>query len=307
MPDTDLSVNLAGLALSNPVMTASGTFGWGTEYEDLVDVSQLGAIVVKATTLHPRAGNNPPRVTETPAGMLNAIGLQNPGVEAVIAEKLPPLQHYRTPIIVNIAGDSVADYAEVARRLTESGLCAAIEINASCPNCEKGGMLFGLEPQSLAELVRAVRQATTLPLITKLSPNVTDIVALARAAVEAGSDALSLINTLMGMAIDVERRQPKLGNITGGLSGPAIRPVAVRMVWQVAGAKLGVPIIGMGGIMGASDALEFILAGASAVAIGTGTFVTPETCVEVVAGLREYCERHGVARVEELVGAAGKT
>jgi dihydroorotate dehydrogenase (NAD+) catalytic subunit len=306
MAQTDLSVNLAGLSLQNPVLTASGTFGWGTEYEDLLDLSGLGAIVVKATTLHLRPGNPPPRVTETPAGMLNAIGLQNPGVAAVIAEKLPPLQHYETPIIVNIAGDSVADYAEVARRLTESGLCSALEINASCPNCEQGGMLFGLEPGALAELVRAVRGATDLPLITKLSPNVTDIVSLAAAAVEAGSDALSLINTLVGIAIDVEQRRPKLGNTTGGLSGPAIRPVAVRMVWQVAAAKLGVPIIGMGGIMTARDAMEFILAGANAVAIGTGTFVTPETCIEVVAGLDEYCARHGVARLQELVGAAQK-
>lgn len=304
MPSTDLSVNLSGLVLRNPVMTASGTFGWGTEYEGLLDLSQLGAIVVKATTLHPRPGNKPPRVTETPAGMLNAIGLQNPGVEAVIAEKLPPLQRYDTPLIVNVAGDSVEDYCEVARRLTDSGLCSAIEINASCPNCEKGGMLFGLEPGSLAELVRAVRRATDLPLITKLSPNVTDIVALARAAVEAGSDALSLINTLIGMTIDVQRRQPKLGNITGGLSGPAIRPVAVRMVWQVYAARLGVPIIGMGGIMNARDALEFLLAGANAVAIGTGTFVTPETSIEVVTGLQDYCARHGVDRLQDLVGLA---
>lgn len=290
--------------MKNPVMTASGTFGWGTEYEPYLDLSELGVIVVKATTLHPRAGNPPPRVTETPAGMLNAIGLQNPGVDAVIAEKLPPLQRYETPIIVNIAGDSVDDYVEVARRLTQSGLCSALEINASCPNCERGGMLFGLEPESLSALVRVVRQATTLPLITKLSPNVTDIVALARAAVEAGSDALSLINTLVGMAIDVERRRPKLGNITGGLSGPAIRPVAVRMVWQVYAAGLGVPIIGMGGIMEARDALEFILAGADAVAIGTGTFVTPQASIEVVAGLRDYCQRHGVERLQDLVGAA---
>jgi len=307
MPPTDLSLNLAGLALKNPVMTASGTFGWGVEYEDFLDLSGLGAIVVKATTLHPRPGNPPPRVTETPAGMLNAIGLQNPGVEAVIAEKLPPLQRLGTPVIVNIAGDSLADYAAVARRLTESGLCDALEINASCPNCERGGMLFGLAPAALAELVRAVRAATDLPLITKLSPNVTDIVPLAAAAVEAGSDALSLINTLVGIAIDVEQRRPKLGNITGGLSGPAIRPVAVRMVWQVAAAGLGVPIIGMGGIMNARDALEFLLAGANAVAIGTGTFVTPETCMEVVAGLEAYCARHGVTRLQELVGAARKT
>jgi dihydroorotate dehydrogenase (NAD+) catalytic subunit len=304
MAQPDLSLNLAGLALRNPIMTASGTFGWGLEYGKLVDVSALGAVVVKATTLRPRVGNKPPRVVETPAGMLNAIGLQNPGVEAVIREKLPHLAHLDVPIIVNVAGDSIADYAAVARRLTETGQVAALEINASCPNCEQGGMLFGLEPGSLAELVRAVRDATDLPLITKLSPNVTDIVPLAAAAVEAGSDALSLINTLVGLAIDVEKRRPKLGNVTGGLSGPAIRPVAVRMVWQVAAARLGVPIIGMGGIMEARDALEFILAGANAVAIGTGTFATPETCLEVIAGLTAYCEQHGVARLQDLVGAA---
>jgi dihydroorotate dehydrogenase (NAD+) catalytic subunit len=236
--------------------------------------------------------------------MLNAIGLQNPGVEVVVREKLPPLAEYGVPVIVNIAGDSVSDYAEVARRLSDSPVVSALEINASCPNCERGGMMFGLDPQSVGELIGAVREATTLPLITKLSPNVSDIVPLARAAVEAGSDALSLINTLVGMAIDVERRRPKLGNVTGGLSGPAIRPVAVRMVWQVAAAKLGVPIIGMGGIMAAGDALEFILAGATAVAVGTATFVTPDTCVRVVEGLREYCTRHGVERLQKLVGAA---
>ena len=306
MAPTDLSLNLAGLALKNPVMTASGTFGWGLEYGKLVDVSALGAVVVKATTLQPRGGNKPPRVTETPAGMLNAIGLQNPGVEAVIRDKLPHLARLDVPIIVNIAGDSLADYAQVARRLTETGQVAALEINASCPNCEQGGMLFGLEPQALSDLVRAVREATDLPLITKLSPNVTDIVPLAAAAVAAGSDALSLINTLVGMAIDVEQRRPKLGNITGGLSGPAIRPVAVRMVWQVFAAQLGVPIIGMGGIMNARDALEFLLAGANAVAIGTGTFVTPETCIEVIEGLAEYSARHGVGHLQDLVGAAQK-
>jgi dihydroorotate dehydrogenase (NAD+) catalytic subunit len=207
-------------------------------------------------------------------------------------------------VIVNIAGETISDYTEVARQLTGSPVVSALEINASCPNTARGGMQFGLQPETLAELVSAVRAATPLPLITKLSPNVTDIVPLARAAVEAGSDALSLINTLVGMAIDVERRRPKLGNLTGGLSGPAIRPVAVRMVWQVAAAGLGVPIVGMGGIMSATDALEFILAGATAVAVGTATFVTPDTCRQVVDGLAEYCRRHAVRSVRELVGAA---
>ena len=304
MPPVDLSLKIAGLTLKNPILTASGTFGWGHEYAKLADLTRLGAIVVKATTLRPRPGNKPPRVTETPAGMLNAIGLQNPGVDVVIKEKLPPLKRYETPIIVNIAGDTLDDYAQVAARLTESGLVDALEINASCPNCEEGGMLFGLDPQMLGDLVGTVRQATDLPLITKLSPNVTDIVALARAAVDAGSDALSLINTLIGIAIDVEKRAPKLGNITGGLSGPAIKPVAVRMVWQVAAANLGVPIIGMGGIMNGKDALEFILAGANAVAIGTASFVTPGTCNTALDEIEGYCERHGVARLQDLVGAA---
>jgi dihydroorotate dehydrogenase (NAD+) catalytic subunit len=300
----DLSVTIAGLKLQNPVLTASGTFGWGAEYADLVDLSRLGAVVVKATTLHPRAGNPPPRVTETPAGMLNAIGLQNPGVEVVLREKLPALAEIGVPVIVNIAGETLEEYAQVAGRLSESPVVSAIELNASCPNTARGGMQFGLEPATLSELVRAVRAATALPLITKLSPNVSDIVSLARAAVEAGSNALSLVNTLLGMAIDVEARRPKLGNITGGLSGPAIRPVAVRMVWQVAAADLGVPIIGMGGIMGASDALEFILAGASAVAVGTGTFVSPDTCLQVVDGIADYCRRHEVSAVSDLVGTA---
>lgn len=304
MPAPDLSLKIAGLALKNPILTASGTFGWGHEYAKLTDLGRLGAIVVKATTLRPRPGNRPPRVTETPAGMLNAIGLQNPGVEVVVKEKLPPLQRYGTPIIVNIAGDTLDDYARVTARLAESGLVAALEINASCPNCEEGGMLFGLDPQLLGDLVRTVRRATNLPLITKLSPNVTDIVALARAAVEAGSDALSLINTLVGLSIDTEKRAPKLGNITGGLSGPAIKPVAVRMVWQVAAANLGVPIIGMGGIMNGKDALEFILAGANAIAIGTASFVTPATCNDVLTEIDDYCRRHKVDRLQDLVGVA---
>lgn len=300
----DLTVQLPGLTLANPVLTASGTFGWGSEYETLTDLSQLGAIVVKATTLHPRAGNPAPRITETPAGMLNAIGLQNPGVEVVLAEKLPPLQRFGVPVIVNIAGDSLEDYAQVAARLSTSPVVSALEINASCPNCERGGMLFGLQPESLRELVATVRSATRLPLIAKLSPNVTEVVPLAEAALAGGADALSLINTLVGVAIDVERRCPKLANITGGLSGPAIRPVAVRMVWQVAAALPGVPLIGMGGILTAADALEFILAGAWAVAVGTGTFVSPDTCLQVRQGLEDYCRRHRVTHLRELVGAA---
>ena len=301
---TDLSLNIGSLHLRNPILTASGTFGWGHEYAKLADLTRLGAVVVKATTLRPRPGNKPPRVTETPAGMLNAIGLQNPGVDVVLREKLPPLADCGAPVIVNIAGETLADYAEVARRLSDSPVVSAIELNASCPNTEQGGMQFGLEPGTLASLVYAVRSATRLPLITKLSPNTSDIVTLARAAVEAGSDALSLINTLVGISIDVARRRPKLGNVTGGLSGPAIRPVAVRMVWQVAAAGLGVPLIGMGGIVTASDALEFLLAGATAVAVGTANFVTPDTTVRVVEGLEAYCRRHDVKALRELIGSA---
>lgn len=299
----DLSVQIAGLRLQNPVMTASGTFGFGLEYAPLVDLTQLGAIVTKSVTLEPREGNPPPRVYETPSGMLNAIGLQNPGLEVVLAEKLPQLASYGVPVIVNISGQTIDEYVELARRLTASEHVSALEVNISCPNVAHGGMQFGVDPELTRALVSQVRAATRLPLITKLSPNVTGIVAIARAAAEAGSDALSLINTLVGMSIDVERRRPRLANRTGGLSGPAIRPVAVRMVWEVA-AAVDLPLIGMGGIMTATDALEFILAGATAVAVGTATFVTPSTALEVVAGLADYCERHAVARIADLVGAA---
>jgi dihydroorotate dehydrogenase (NAD+) catalytic subunit len=305
MSGVDLSVDFCGLRLKNPVMVASGTFGYGTEYADLVDVSALGALVTKAVTLEPREGNPPPRICETPAGMLNAIGLQNPGVEVFLAEKLPRLREFGVPIIVNVAGREVADYVAVCRRLGEAEGIAALELNVSCPNVRAGGMHCGVRADLTAELVAAVKQACPLPLITKLSPNVTDITEIARAAVEAGSDALSLINTLLGMAIDVERQRPVLANVTGGLSGPAIRPVAVRMVWEVARA-VSVPILGMGGIMTARDALEFLLAGATAVAIGTATFVNPDTAAEVLRGLEDYCRRHRVARLADLIGAAGK-
>ena len=303
MSALDLSVELCGLRLRNPVMVASGTFGYGTEYADLVDVSSLGALVTKAVTLEPREGNPPPRICETPAGMLNAIGLQNPGVEVFLAEKLPALREFGVPIIVNVAGRDVADYVAVARRLAEAEGVAALELNVSCPNVKAGGLHCGVRPELTAELVAAVRAACPLPLITKLSPNVTDIVAIAQAAVEAGSDAVSLINTLLGMAIDVERQAPVLANLSGGLSGPAIRPVAVRMVWEVARA-VSVPILGMGGIMTARDALEFVLAGATAVAIGTANFVNPDTVAEVLKGLEDYCRRHQIERISDLIGAA---
>ncbi len=303
MSAVDLSVELCGLGLKNPVMVASGIFGYGTEYADLVDVSSLGALVTKAVTLEPREGNPPPRLCETPAAMLNAIGLQNPGVEVFVTEKLPALRDFGVPIIVNVAGATLEDYVAVARRLAETEGLAALELNVSCPNVKAGGLHCGVSPDLTAELVATVKAACPLPLITKLSPNVTDIASIARAAVEAGSDALSLINTLLGMAIDVERQAPVLANVTGGLSGPAIRPVAVRMVWEVARA-VPVPIIGMGGIMTARDALEFLLAGATAVAIGTANFVNPDTAAEVLKGLEDYCRRHEVARLSDLIGAA---
>jgi dihydroorotate dehydrogenase (NAD+) catalytic subunit len=298
----DLSVQLAGLSLRNPVMTASGTFGFGAEYEGLVRLGGLGAMVVKATTLEPRAGNRPPRVAETPAGMLNAIGLQNPGLETVLAEKLPKAASYGVPVIVNISGQSVGEFAQLAEALSASPYVAALEVNISCPNVACEGMFFGTDAGLTEELVAAVKARATKPVIVKLSPNVTDIAEIAKGAQAGGADALSLINTLLGMAIDVERRRPRLGNITGGLSGPAVRPVAVRMVWQVAQA-VDLPIIGMGGITCAEDALEFILAGATAVAVGTWNFVDYAACDHVIAGLRDYCVRHEVARVADLVGA----
>ncbi len=299
----DLSTQLGPLSLRNPVVTASGTFGFGQEYAAFMGLSRLGAITTKATTLLPKEGNPSPRICETPAGMLNAIGLQNPGIDEFFSAKLPFLREAGTTVIVNIAGDRVEDYVTLASRLDEARGVDALELNVSCPNVAHGGMQFGISAPAISELVGAVRAVTKLPLITKLSPNVTDIVSMARAAVEAGSDILSLINTLVGIAIDVDRRRPVLANITGGLSGPAIRPVAVRMVWQV-WAELKVPIIGMGGVMTAGDALEFILAGATAVGIGTGNFVDPATGTRVIDGLHDYCEAGGIASISELIGAA---
>ena len=299
----DMAVRLGPLALKNPVLVASGTFGFGEEYAEFVDLSRLGGIMLKGATLRPRPGNPPPRIVETPAGMLNAIGLQNPGIDAVIDHKLPFLSQFDTAVIVNISGESIEEYVELARRLDQASGVAAIEINISCPNVKVGGMQFGVDPALTKGLVSAVRGATKLPLITKLSPNVTDIVAMARAAAQGGADILSLTNTLIGMSIDVERRRPVLANTTGGLSGPAIRPVAVRMVWQVA-HELDTPIIGMGGIMAARDALEFILAGASAIAVGTANFVDPAASVKVLEGIERHCREREVAAVSQLVAGA---
>lgn len=300
--DPRLAVDLAGLRMKTPVMTASGTFGFGLEFRDFLDLNRVGGIMVKGTTLLPRSGNNGQRAVETPAGMLNCIGLENPGVDHFLAETLPKLREYDTQVIVNISGATEDEYARLAEKLTVPGV-AALELNISCPNVKQGGIVFGTCPESAAGVVRAVKQATDKLVITKLSPNVTDIVAMAKAAEEAGSDILSLINTLIGMKIDIVRRRPVLGNVIGGLSGPAVRPVAVRMVYQVAQA-VKVPIIGMGGIITVEDALEFILAGASAVAIGTGNFVEPELAERLAGELSAYLDKTGAASITELVGAA---
>ena len=299
---TSLHVDLAGIQMKNPVMVASGTFGYGEEYSQFIDLKELGAIVTKSITLLPRAGNPPPRVIETPAGMLNAIGLQNVGLERFISEKMPLLREVGVPVIASISGRDVREYVKLAARLSETDGIAGFELNISCPNVSQGGMMFGAKPQVTHDLVKAVRVATELPLIAKLSPNVTDIVEIASAAEEAGADALSLINTLLGMAIDIHTRQPRLANTTGGLSGPAIRPVAVRMVWQVA-AAVKLPVIGMGGIMTAEDALEFIIAGARAIAVGTGNFVNPLACVDIISGIKDFMIQNNIGDVSDLVGS----
>lgn len=297
-----LRVRLGGLSMQTPVTTASGTFGFGLEFQDFLDLQRVGAITVKGTTLKPREGNKGQRVVETPAGILNCVGLENPGVEYFLTHTLPLLRRVGVPVIVNIAGNSPEEYAMLAQKLDVLGV-HAIEINISCPNVKMGGLAFGTCADSAAQVVRAVKKRTSKPVITKLSPNVTDITEIALAVEEAGSDALSLINTLLGMKIDIHRQQPVLGNITGGLSGPAVRPVAVRMVYQVA-QKVHIPIIGMGGIMCAEDAIEFVLAGASAVAVGTGSFRNPRLAETISHGILEYMDAHGVSQFSELVGKA---
>jgi len=298
----NLAVELGGLKLQNPVLTASGTFGSGQEYFSFVDLNRLGGVVVKGLTLQPRPGNPPPRLIETPAGLLNAIGLQNPGVDCFLNTILPELAAYRTKFIVNISGNTPEEYGVLAKKLSVEGV-AAIEVNISCPNIKAGGLVFGTDPKLVAEVITVVKEHTALPVIAKLSPNVTDIQEIALAAEGAGADAISLINTLLGMAIDVRRRKPVLGNVMGGLSGPAVKPVALRMVWQVA-QVVKVPIIGMGGITNTQDALEFIMAGASAIAIGTANFINPKVTMEVIAGLEEYCRINGIEDIKELIGIA---
>ncbi|MGO8670949.1 MAG: dihydroorotate dehydrogenase [Capsulimonadaceae bacterium] len=298
----NLQVRIGPLLLRNPVMTASGTFGFGNEMAGVVPLERLGACVVKSTSREPRRGNPTPRIIETPSGILNAIGLQNGGIDNFIDEKLPYLHGFDVPVIVNLVGYEVADYVYLAERLTEAGGVHALEINISCPNV-KHGCDFAVDPRLTRELIAALRQSTSLPLITKLSPNVTDVVGIARAAVDAGSDALSLINTLVGTAIDARRRCFRLANITGGLSGPAIKPVALRMVWQVHRALPDIPIVGMGGIMNGTDAIEFLLAGATAVAVGTATFVNPVAALDVIDGIETYLRESEIDDVNELIGA----
>ena len=297
----DLSIDFAGIKLKNPVLTASGTFGYGEEYTDIVDLNSLGGIIVKGVSAKPIKGNPPPRIWETPSGMLNAIGLENPGVDVFIKEKLTFLRNFDTAVIVNIFGYSLEDYITVTERLDGVAGVAGLEVNISCPNVKAGGIVFGTNVKAAFDLLSALRKATKLPLIAKLSPNVTDITEFARAAADAGCDGLSLINTLLGMAIDIRCRRPRLTNITGGLSGPAIRPVAVRMVWQAARA-VNLPIIGMGGILTAEDALEFILAGASAVAVGTANFVNPRATLDIIDGMKSFLEQERISSIRELVG-----
>jgi dihydroorotate dehydrogenase (NAD+) catalytic subunit len=297
----DLSVALGPLRLKNPVLTASGTFGYGLEFLPFLDLAELGGLVTKGLSLRPRVGNPPTRIAETPAGMLNTIGLQNIGVEAFLREKLPELRDHDTAVIANVFGETEAEYVEVCSKLDAAEGVAAIELNVSCPNVEQGGMVFGTDPRALARVTAACRKATRLPLIVKLSPNVTDIRVTARAAAEGGADIISLINTYVGMAIDVERRRPVLARICGGLSGPAIRPLAVWLTWQVH-QTVDLPLIGIGGIMDAGDALQFILAGASAVQVGTANFVHPDASIRVLRGIESHLAERGIGSVRELIG-----
>lgn len=298
----NLSVEIAGIKMRNPIMAASGTFGYGEEYRDYIPINRLGALITKGISLKPQAGNPPPRLVETIGGMLNAIGLQNIGVNALLEEKVSRLKKFGTPIIINIFGTTLKEYEEVARRLEGIRGIAGLEVNISCPNLKRGGISFGTDPREVFKVVSKVRKSSSRPILVKLSPNVTDITVIARSAEEAGADAISLINTLTGMAVDVETRAPKLGNITGGLSGPAIKPIALRMVWEVYN-KVNIPIIGMGGIINAQDALEFIIVGASAVQIGTAHFLNPSVDLEVIAGLEKYLKDHCISSIRNLVGS----
>jgi dihydroorotate dehydrogenase (NAD+) catalytic subunit len=301
----NLEVEIAGIKLKNPVMTASGTFGYGEEFSPFIDLDRLGAMVLKGITLKPKMGNPPPRIIETPSGMLNAIGLQNVGVEVLIKEKLPYLKKFNTPVIINISGDTIGEYVELARRLEEippEMRVAGLEVNISCPNVKMGGMAWGTDAKATYKIVSSIRKTTTLPLIVKLTPNVTDIKIIAQAAEEAGADALSLINTLMGMAVDIDSRKPKLANISGGLSGPVVKPVALWLIWQVF-QTVNIPVIGIGGIIKVEDALEFIIAGARAIEIGTANFVNPKVTIEIIEGIEKYLIENSIKDIDELVGS----
>ncbi len=298
----NLAVSIGKVKLKNPLMAASGTFGYGEEYSSWLDLNRLGAIVVKGLSIKPQRGNPPPRIVETPAGMLNAIGLENIGVAKFIKSKLPFLRNYNTPVIANIFGKTIDEYVSVAEALNNTSGVAALEVNISCPNVKQGGISFGTDPKSTYSVVSAVRKACRLPLWVKLSPNVGSIAAIAKSAADAGADAISLVNTFLGMAVDIHSRRPKLHNITGGLSGPAIRPIALRLVWEVA-KNINLPVIGMGGIMRSEDALEFIIAGAAAVSIGTANFVNPTASLDIIAGIEKYLIDKEIADINQLVGS----
>ncbi len=297
-----MAVHLGRLKLKNPVMTASGTFGYGEEYADYVDLNKLGAVVVKGLSLKPRLGNPPPRIMETTGGMLNSVGLQNIGVDAFIENKLPFLRKYDTAVIANIYGETYDEFKKVAKKLNAARGVHALEVNISCPNVKSGGVIFGSDPKIAARVTKTVKEETSLPVIVKLTPNVTDIVAVARAVEKAGADAISLINTLTGMSVDLKTRKPHLKNITGGLSGPAIKPVALRMVWDVV-QMVSIPVIGIGGIMTARDALEFLIVGAQAVQIGTANFVNPHATLEVIEGMRQYLAANKIKDINEIIAA----
>lgn len=298
---SNLSVEIAGIRMKNPVMTASGTFGFGREYNEIYDIGRLGAIVGKGTTLSPRLGNPSPRVVETPSGMLNSVGLQNPGIDYVIKEEIPWVAQYNVPLIINISGHSLEEYGEIAKRLDCIPDVAGLEVNISCPNVKEGGMAFGTDAKMAASVINEVKGKTKLPVIAKLSPNVTDIQEIAKAVEEAGADAVSLINTLLGMAIDIKKRRPILANVVGGLSGPAVKPVALRMVWQVAQC-VDIPVIGMGGITKSEDAIEFLMAGASAIGVGTGNFYDPISPIHIIEGLEKWLESEGIRDIKEIIG-----
>lgn len=298
----DLRVKINTLELANPVMTASGTFGYGVEFSDFIDLERLGGIIVKGTTLNRREGNPYPRMAETPSGMLNAVGLQNKGVDYFIEHIYPDIKNIQTNMIVNVSGSDIESYVKTAEAINELDKIPAIELNISCPNVKQGGMAFGVSAKGASEVVSAVRKVYKKTLIVKLSPNVTDITEIAKAVEDSGADSVSLINTLLGMAIDAERRRPVLSTITGGMSGAAVKPIALRMVWQVAKA-VKIPVIGLGGIMNARDAIEFMLAGATAVQIGTANFIDPTVTIKVIDGINEYLDRHGFKSVTEIIGA----